>query len=259
MSIHHATKAKLAKADVTIQEAPEGSETKYTAFWPSNLPQIEFWYDDPKVLADAILAAKMASVEHHMAFEQDDEGVHITVGIKNPREIGLIEDLADLASSIPDALEALTSGEADEVVEADAEDQAEEDERSGSVVPDAFKKRYAEAGHPNTCGDWLALLLNSSTTGSNGKLDVDAMDEIARINKVDTSKLNRTSPGWQGRFRMTSRNMLVKVVAAAGFLLLPELDGDPRQEMAPSEWMAVNRPKIKEAGNKKAARALKGV
>lgn len=266
MSIHHTIKKKLEAAGVTIDPAPEGSQGNYVAFWQARdedgkvmlVDSVEFFHDDPKVLAAAMLAAKMAVLEHHLSFEQDTVGaVQITVGIKNPREVGHVADLADLPSSMADVLEALTDSEADEIVEADAAEAEEEERKGGSVVPDVFKKRYAEAGHPGTCGDWLAFALDPLVT-TNGKLDPDAMQEVARLNGVDVSNLNRTTPGWQGRFRMTARNLLVKKVGVAGFLLVPSVEGDPAQLPAPAEWLAANQPKIKEPGDKKSARKTKG-
>lgn len=245
-------KKKLADANVTIQGTPEGSAFRYSANWNQPpLPELELWSDNKESLGHAMLAARMMTIEHGVAFEQDTDtgSITVTVGIKNPRVVGEIEQIDDLPSLMADVLEELTSGEADEISEVDAEDAAEEDARSGSVVPDRYKERYKEMGHPGTCGDWLALTLLPLTTLPNGKLDADAMAEIARLNGIDTAKLNRTTPGWQGRFRMTARNMLVKVVAKQGFLNVPPTeDGD--QVKAPGDWLAVNQPKVKEAGNK---------
>lgn len=263
--IHRTIKKKLAEKAISIQETPEGSNFRFCANWinynaagdPND--ELELWGNEAKSLGEAMLAARMATIEHHLAFDQDVETgkVTITVGIKNPRVVGSVEDVADLPSVIPDVLEALTDGETDEIVEADATDAEEEDLRGGSCVPDKYKKLYAEMGHAGTCGDWLADVLAPLVTASNGKLDVDAMEEIARLNSVDTTKLNRTSPGWQGRFRMTSRNMLVKVVAKAGLLHVPATeDGDT--VAAPADWLAANQPKTKEPGDKRAARKAKG-
>lgn len=246
-------KKKLDAAGVLMRDASEGSSFRYRAEWNHENQEdiVELWGDNKEALGHAMLAARMMTIEHGVAFEQDvDTGaITVTVGIKNPRVIGEIEQIDDLPSSMADVLEELTNGEADEIAEADAEDAAEEDARSGSVVPDRYKERYKEQGHPGTCGDWLATVLQPLTTLPSGKLDPDAMAEVARLNGIDTSKLNRTTAGWQGRFRMTARNMLVKVVAKNGFLQVPA-DENGDQVKAPGDWMAANQPKVKEAGNK---------
>lgn len=261
--IHHATKKKLADKGIEIKEMPEGSDFKYAAFWsqdPNNLkaPSVELYANDAKTLAEAIVAARMAVIEYHVSFEQsmEDGSISVTVGIKNPREVGTVEDIDDLHAALPDILAELSDEEAEEVAAQDAADVEEEDAKGGSVVPDVFKKRYAEAGHPGTCGDWLANELKARTTLLNGKLDVDAMTEIARLNGVDLAKLNTTTPGWQGRYRMTARNMMVKIVAKQGYLAIASgEEGDSIK--APGDWVLANQPKVKEAGDKKAARAAK--
>lgn len=257
MALRKDLKAKLKDSAITIQKTSEGSNFRFSANWnqPPH-PELELWGDNETELGHAMIAARMMTIEHGVVFEQDaDTGeTTVTAGLKNPREVGHIEQIGDLPSAMSDVLEALTTGEEDEIAEADAEALDEEDEKSGSVVPDKYKEQYKEAGHPNTCGDWLANELKDRTTGSNGKLDVDAVDEIARLNGISLAKLNTTSNGWQGRYRMTARNMLVKVVAKQGFLTVPSEEGDHGEVKAPAEWVSSNAPKLKEAGDKKAAR-----
>lgn len=120
----------------------------------------------------------------------------------------------------------------------------EEEERTGSVVPDVFKKRYAEAGHPGHCGDWLALQLNGLCQTMDGKktiTDLDRLEAIANANGVAPARVDRlgtATNGWQGRYRMTVRNMLAKVVADKGFLFIPEGCGVKKDEerKAPKDW-----------------------
>lgn len=257
MSIHHSTKKKAELKGIQLEDAPDNSNFRFRAFWPER--SLELWGDNATVLTDAMIECRTASLEYGLRFEQDltDGSVEIQFGIKTQRTIGKVEHIEDLASTIPDVLEDLTSDEADQIEEADATAQEEETERGGSVVPDTYKRRYAEAGHPSTCGDWLSDVLNPLVTNNQGKLDADAMAEVARLNGVSTDKLNRTTAGWQGRFRMTARNLLVKVVAKNGFLSVPASeDGDTVK--APAEWVAANQPKTKEPGDKTAARKAKG-
>lgn len=120
---------------------------------------------------------------------------------------------------------------------ADNAEEAEEEKISASVVKDKFRARYAEAGHPTHCGDELATKLNS-LVGLNSKTDLDLFDRICTQNGVDLSKYKRTGNGWQGRLRMTGRNLLAKRVHAnGGQLLLPETLHEGCWQMS-AEWMA---------------------
>ena len=131
--------------------------------------------------------------------------------------------------------------------EADAED--EEDDSSGSVVKTEYRIRYAEQGHPNHCGDWLAVTLNSMILGKT-QTDLEKFEELCGLNGVDLSKYNRTTNGWQGRLRMTGRNLLArKIYMNDGVLLVPpqlQVDGVDKLT-APADWMASQRYKMPKA------------
>jgi hypothetical protein len=90
-----------------------------------------------------------------------------------------------------------------------------EDRPDSSVVKGTYRARYAEAGHPTHCGDELANLLNNLCLTKAG-IDMPRFEHICAANGVDLSKYNRTTRGWQGRLRMTGRNMLAAKVAANG-------------------------------------------
>lgn len=142
------------------------------------------------------------------------------------------------------------------------EEDDEEPEQGGSVVPQKYKELYKERGDPNHCGDWLAVQLASLCRVINEKgkevTDIDRLEAIANANGVSPErfgKLGVETNGWQGRFRMTVRNMLTKVVAAKGFLFVPEGCGkDADTEIkAPREWCEEHSAKQKPAKDKKAA------
>lgn len=101
--------------------------------------------------------------------------------------------------------------------------------------PKAVSKKAAARG----CGDWLHFTLAQLTLDpKTNKLDVDRFSAILDANGVDHAHWNRTSKGWQGRFRMTGRLALQRVVAEAdGELLVPEADGE-RIVAAPRSWVA---------------------
>lgn len=126
----------------------------------------------------------------------------------------------------------------DEAWDAAADDaDAEDGEKGGSVVNERYRAKYAELGHPEHCGDWLATIFNNLVKTKEGS-DVARVDAIAEANGVDLSKYNRTNPGWQGRLRMTCRNLLARVVwMADGVMRGP----DGEEYKAPGDWMAAQR------------------
>lgn len=128
--------------------------------------------------------------------------------------------------------------------------EEEDDTTGGSVVKQEYRIRYAEAGHPNHCGDWLANMLNQLVLGKSST-DIEKFDAICAANGVDLSKYNRTTPGWQGRLRMTGRNLLArKIYLANGVLVVPEIartDANVGELRAPADWMAAQRYKMPKA------------
>lgn len=135
-----------------------------------------------------------------------------------------------------------------------ADEQTEEEGGGkGTVVAEKYRARYAEAGHPTHCGDWLAEFLNNQVLSKAGT-DLDRFEAICALNGVDTSKYRRTGIGWQGRLRMTGRNLLAKkVYLAGGILLVPGDDpaAGPNSYKAPGEWMQSQRFKMPKADQAK--------
>lgn len=124
--------------------------------------------------------------------------------------------------------------------DAAADEATDEDEgKGGSVVSEKYRAKYAEAGHPTHCGDWLAETLNEICLNKEG-VNLELFEGICGLNGVDTSKYKREGVGWQGRIRMTGRNLMSKkVFLNAGKLILPDSMGGFKQ--APEEWMAAQR------------------
>lgn len=130
----------------------------------------------------------------------------------------------------------------DEAADA-AEANGEEQSKSGSVVKNIYRQRYAEMGHPTHCGDWLAELLNGMC-GGKAATDLALFEEICSLNNVNTSKYRRDGIGWQGRIRMTGRNLLAKqVFLQGGRVNLPNNE----TAQAPAEWLAAQRFKMPKA------------
>jgi len=124
-----------------------------------------------------------------------------------------------------------------------AADEAEDEdgEKSGSVVASKYRTKYKEMGHANHCGDWLAELLNNYVLGDKNT-DLERFEEICNLNEVDTSKYKRDGVGWQGRIRMTGRNLLAKKVFQRGYIIVPNVDGgDAVKIEAPADWLSAQR------------------
>lgn len=147
-----------------------------------------------------------------------------------------------------------------------SEDEEGDDEAKGSVVPPKYKAKYAAASDRKVdCGDWLAdqmaeLIVVPVVEGKKKTMtDLDRFEAICTSNGVDSKKmaaLRTGNPGWQGRFRMTGRNLLTPLVAKAGVLFVPAGHGakEDEERKAPKQWCLDNAPKEKaEPKAKKAA------
>lgn len=124
---------------------------------------------------------------------------------------------------------------------ADEADAEEDKDVSGSVVKPEYRMRYAELGHPAHCGDELAVVLNNLVLGKTAT-DLEKFEAICAANGVDTTKYKREGTGWQGRIRMTGRNLLArKVYAAGGVLNIPpeaRTDENVHSIQLTADWMA---------------------
>lgn len=133
----------------------------------------------------------------------------------------------------------------DETPELDGAD----DYRPNSVVDGSYKAKYraraaemarkpkdvAAKALARSCCDWLAIELarRCLTVEKKPVLIVSAFEALLDANGVKHSHWNRTTPGWQGRLRMTGRLALQRVVAEAGVLSLP----DGSELAAPKNWV----------------------
>jgi hypothetical protein len=122
----------------------------------------------------------------------------------------------------------------------------EEGEKGGSVVAQKYRAKYAELGHPTHCGDWLASLLNNLCL-TKKDTDLGRFETICAANGVDTSKYKRDGVGWQGRIRMTGRNLLAKQVYLAGGVIKTPVEGAEPEYRAPADWMQMQRFKMPQA------------
>jgi hypothetical protein len=128
-----------------------------------------------------------------------------------------------------------------------AADQAEvepEPEGIGSVVTNRYRAKYSELGHPTHCGDELAILLNNICQNKAGT-NFELFEAICSANNVSLAKYNRTGKGWQGRLRMTGRNLLAKRVREqGGKVLLPDGFGQEYHQLS-EDWLSDAEQKYK--------------
>lgn len=116
----------------------------------------------------------------------------------------------------------------------------------GSVITNRYRVKYSEDGHPTHCGDALAAKLNELCTNKGGT-NLELFEAICAANGVSLAKYNRTNKGWQGRLRMTGRNLLAKKVAEnGGKLLMPHDWPEPYHQFG-KDWVqeAINKFKPK--------------
>jgi len=111
----------------------------------------------------------------------------------------------------------------------------------GSVVTNRYRANYSDQGHPTHCGDELAILLNNLCSNKAGT-NIELFEAICVANGISLTRYNRTTKGWQGRLRMTGRNLLAKKVREqGGYLRMP--DGD--EYKLSQDWVIEAEQKFK--------------
>jgi len=133
-----------------------------------------------------------------------------------------------------------------EAWDAAADAKEEEKPEGGSVVSDRYRTIYAEKGHPTHCGDWLAVTLNNILVNKAGT-NIELFETICNMNGVSLDKYDRTKRGWEGRLRMTGRNLLAKAVYIAGGKLIVPSGEETETFQAPADWMAMQKFKMPKA------------
>ena len=126
----------------------------------------------------------------------------------------------------------------------DAADQSESPPAKGSVVTSRYRANYSELGHPTHCGDELAVLLNNLCLNKAG-INIQLFEEICEANGVKLTRYDRTTRGWQGRLRMTGRNLLTKHLKNNGGVLLMPPGWYPESYKLSEDWVASIEHKFK--------------
>jgi hypothetical protein len=253
MNIHHATvKSAASKGVILTIENDEAVR----AFRPEPNRFVEMTIEDEEANVTELAKDAWVALDDILAWEAEHPGRRILT--EDGDFVGYYHDAGGLGEELARDPDLNDLFETLENVQAEEENDGDEDEgrESGSVVPDKYKKEYAARGNPNHCGDWLAdtlaHLCRVKDEGGKEVTDLDRLETIANANDVAPErfgKLGVETRGWQGRFRMTIRNMLVPRVATKGFLFVPEgcgYDADTEVK-APSEWVLRHSPKPKPA------------
>jgi len=137
------------------------------------------------------------------------------------------------------------------IAEAVGESQTEEEEpkEPNSIVKDKFKVKYAENAAAigdkrkqvkRSNWDWLSQQLATFCLSEKGAIDIGAFKDVLDANGVDHSRWTNKNRGWEGRFRMTGRVALQKVVANSGVLKWP---GGLEDSVAPEDFIAKYKTK----------------
>ena len=126
----------------------------------------------------------------------------------------------------------------------DAADQSQLPPSKGSVVTSHYRANYSELGHPTHCGDELAVLLNNLCLNKAG-INIGLFEKICEANGIKLGRYDRTTRGWQGRLRMTGRNLLTKHLKNNGGLLLMPEGMHPESYQLSKDWVASIEHKYK--------------
>jgi len=132
------------------------------------------------------------------------------------------EEVAELENANDAAIDA---------AEAQAEAEVEEDNKqNNSVVQAKFKDKYLNNARAlgikgkaakRSNWDWLSQQIAAVCLGEKDKIRIADFKALLDANGVDHSRWTNTNKGWEGRFRMTGRVALQKVVANNATLKVP--------------------------------------
>lgn len=236
----------LAQCPTTPVSAHKELVLSDNATWAEPANENEVTEEDADSIASAVLTPDVMPDENSInSIERSEKGVALDGAIAyregtpagdNPFATDEDQEEYDRASAWDEAWDAA----------ADAA-QEEEKDKGGSVVSAKYRTKYAEEGHPTHCGDWLAITLNN-ICGGKAQTDLDLFETICKMNNVDTSKYRREGVGWQGRIRMTGRNLMAKqIFLQGGVLNVPPAFGENGVFRAPADWMSAQRFKMPKA------------
>ena len=235
MTIHHTQVKKAEKIGVVLSEEEGG----VVAHWPKR--NIKVTAGSAGEAIEKMEEAQANYIEGDDDIARNDDGIPLDGAVAYSEGISAAD--CPYTSETDDADEYQRFVEWNDAWD-DAADKAVGDQPGGSVVSDKYRAIYAEKGHPTHCGDWLAVTLNNLCIGKK-RTDLEQFETICGMNGVDTSKYKRDGKGWQGRLRMTGRNLLAKkVYLAGGVIKAIDHEGKKTQFKAPKDWMQAQKYKM---------------
>lgn len=190
-----------------------GNDKRYRLFWPAHSVEIF------GATADAVLDEMKAIQASYNGWPEEEETKDVI-----PKDGGIAYHLGVPAADCPYPENSEDSNRWYDEWDAAADEEEEGGKPAvpGSVVTNRYRSQYSEYGHPTHCGDELAILLNNLCLNKAG-INLELFEAICAANGVNLAKYNRTTKGWQGRLRMTGRNLLAKRVREnGGKLLMPD-------------------------------------
>lgn len=256
--LHHKIASKAKASGVTIEETTHNGEISgFVAVHEDSGCQVI--HKDAKHALAMCLVLKSVAVEYpSVLFTQLNPEHEISYVFRGQASVKsefltIHEFTATEAEKLRDECFEAIHKLADMGVDVEGQDsEDEEDKPIASVVPVKYREIYKLVSDGSNCGDWLAVTLNAyckEGTGKRAPFLINVFQHILELNGVDLSGawVNNRNSGWQGRFRMTGRNMLTKAVARRGQILLGNpADPDTIEELtAPSEWVEKNSAKPK--------------
>jgi|KBSMisStandDraft_5_1062788.scaffolds.fasta_scaffold24099_5 hypothetical protein len=149
--------------------------------------------------------------------------------IHEPAQTIVVDEEPEEGADVPES--ALIANQGDE--EAAIAEVEEDNKQNNSVVAAKFKDKYLANARANRIPgkaakrsnwDWLSQQIASVCLDEKHKIRIGDFTALLEANGVDHSRWTNRNKGWEGRFRMTGRVALQKVVADAGILVM--LNGD---------------------------------
>lgn len=236
MTIHHTKIKRALEIGCYLSQV---SDKKYRIYWTQG--SLELFAASPDEAISKMIEAQSTEPETY----SDISGV--------PRDGGEAYKQGVPASDCPFAEESDDFSRWNDEWDRAADEATEietREKKPGSVVRSEYRARYSESGHPTNCGDDLAVLLNNLCLNKAG-VNLELFEAICAANEVDLKKYDRTKRGWQGRLRMTGRNLLSKVVKENGGLVKMPPGYEPEHYQMDANWVEEATRKFKPKGEQK--------
>lgn len=181
--------------------------------WVATKGEARWTHEQAPIALDAAIFEALLIAEYPALSLIEADGFQVTANTDDGEAVRLFHDAKPpKPTDLADILEAADQ----QGIDASEGYDEDEDRKGGSVVDPAYKRQYAEDGHPNHNGDWLAFLLESlgivTVEGKKRRTDVQTLNKLFADNGIISEDhkfggaFHGTAPrtnGWEGRFRMS--------------------------------------------------------